>query len=98
MIEETGHLGLLVVRIFIAEARSLKQKRAVLRSLKDRVRVRFNVSSAEVDGHDKWQTAVLGFAMVSRDHRHLERTLQHLLAYVEAFPGLEVCEHCLDFF
>ena len=48
------------VTLFLGEGHSLKEKRMVLRRLKDLVRGKFNVSMAEVGENDKWQRAILG--------------------------------------
>ena len=93
----TTHIGVLYVRVFIAHARSLKDKRMVLKSLKDRIRVRHNVSVAELDGLDKWQTATLGFAMIGNDNRYINGALEDILCAVEGHNGLEVGEHRLEF-
>lgn len=58
-------IGLLQAAISIPESRSLKDKRAVLRSLKDRVKNNMNVSVAEVAQHDLWQSAELAFVTVA---------------------------------
>ena len=52
--DHTQHLGVLTVSIHIPNAQSLKEKRFVLKSLKDKLRRNFNVSVAELDGQDKW--------------------------------------------
>ena len=97
MIEDcTEHLMLLTVSVHIPQAQSLKQKRAVLKSLKERVRYKFNVSVAEVGGLDKWQRAVLAFAIVGNDKRHMDSCLQSLKSFIESFPTLELCESLLE--
>ena len=53
-------VGLCTVELFIPESQSLKDKRQVLLSLKDRLREKFNLSVAEVDGQDLWQKAYWG--------------------------------------
>ena len=68
-------VGLLTLEIFIPDARSLKDKRRVLRSLKDRLRGQFNVAVAELDHHDTWQRALVGVVTISPDQRHLEESL-----------------------
>lgn len=73
-------VGLLTLQLHIEHAQSLKEKRHVLRSLKDRLRKRFNVSVAEVDGQDTWQRSVVAVAMVSGDRQRV----QDLLAKVES--------------
>ena len=60
-------VGVLRLTLFLPENHSLKGKRQVLRSIKDRVRNKFNVSIAESDGHDMWQRAELGICQVGND-------------------------------
>jgi uncharacterized protein YlxP (DUF503 family) len=69
-------VGLLTLEIFIPDARSLKDKRQVLRSLKDRLRGQFNVAVAELDHQDTWQRALVGVVTISPDQRHLEEALR----------------------
>ncbi len=53
-------VGLLTLELHIPDAQSLKDKRQVLRSLKDKLRRQFNVAVAELDHHDVWQRSVVG--------------------------------------
>jgi len=69
-------------------AQSLKDKRRVLKSLKDRLRSRHNISIAEVEGQDVWQHAVLGIVSVADSRSHLERLFETILAEIESqIPG-----------
>jgi len=68
-------VGIMTLRLSIAGAHSLKDKRRALRSVKDRLRSRFNVSVAEVDAHDVWQTAVVGVCAVGTDRAFVEGLL-----------------------
>jgi hypothetical protein len=76
-------LGICSIVLQLAENHDLKGKRQVLKSVKDRVRNRFNVSIAEVDDLDLWQRATLGVACVSKDRTVVERTLAHVATFVE---------------
>ena len=60
-------VGVLKLTFHIPHARSLKDKRAVVRRFRDRVRARFDVSIAEVGDQDLHQRAVFGVAVVSSD-------------------------------
>ena len=71
-------IGLLTLRLQIEAAHSLKEKRHVLRGLKDRLRNRFNVSVAEVDGQDTWQRSVVAVVTVSGNRRHVEEQLSKI--------------------
>jgi hypothetical protein len=72
-------VGLLHLKVHLPEAGSLKDKRRVLKSFKDRLRRRHNVSVAEVDGQDHWRWGVLAVAMAGADRRYLEGALQGIL-------------------
>jgi len=84
-------VGVLELTLYLPENHSLKGKRAVLRSIKARVQSRFNVSVAEVDHQDIWQTIVLGIAQVGNDRDHVDRCLREVSEFVEglglAVPG-----------
>ena len=81
-------VGLLSIELHLASARSLKDKRAVLRRLKDRVG-RFNVSVAEVAHHDLRQRAGLGVVTIGVDQEIAERTLEAVVSEIERVePGL----------
>jgi hypothetical protein len=73
-------IGLLTLELHFPGARSLKDKRQVLRSLEQRVRNRHNVSVAEVDHQDAWQRATLAVVGVNTDQVHLEQTLAAVAA------------------
>jgi uncharacterized protein YlxP (DUF503 family) len=62
--------------LYLAGCHSLKEKRRVLKSLKDRLHNQFNVSAAETDHHDVWQRAELTVGVVSTDRGHAERVLR----------------------
>lgn len=72
-------VGVLTVQLAIYEAESLKDKRRVIKSVKDRLANRFNVSVAEVDDLDSWQRAELGVAMVANDGRFVESCLHKIV-------------------
>lgn len=77
-------VGILKVSIHAPGANSLKDKRQVVRSVKDRVKSRFNVSIAEVDDQDLWQRISLGVAVVASDAGHADSQLQSVLSFISA--------------
>jgi len=95
--EAATHVGILYVELFIGEAQSLKEKRKVLKSLKDRIRSQFNVSVAELRGQEKWQVATLGFAMIGTDNRYMDRVLQNILSFIDRCHAVEICGHDMEF-
>ena len=75
-------IGLLTLEIFIPEAHSLKEKRYVLRSLKDRLR-KFNISIAECGHQDLWQRSTLGVVSIASDRLILEQSLNAVVEETE---------------
>jgi uncharacterized protein YlxP (DUF503 family) len=89
-------VGLCTVELFISESRSLKDKRQVLHSLKDRLHGKFNLSIAEVDGQDLWQKAVLGMACIANEGRHVNQVLEQALNVMRSMPTVEVVRTQLE--
>ena len=77
------HIGLLQLDVHIPYAHSLKDKRMALRSLKDRLRKRYNVSISELDHQDLWQRAAIGIVSIGPDAGYLETQLNLALDEVE---------------
>jgi uncharacterized protein len=71
-------VGILTVSISIPQANSLKDKRRVIKSIKDRVRNGFNVSVAEIGDQDIWRTALLGIAVISEDATYANGVLSRV--------------------
>ena len=89
-------VGLCTVELFISESRSLKDKRQVLHSLKDRLHGKFNLSVAEVDGQDLWQKAVLGMACVANEGGYVNQVLEQALNVIKGMPAVEVVRTKLE--
>lgn len=70
-----AHVALLTIELLIPCSGSLKNKRRVIRSIKDRIAARFNVSVAEIGYLEEWQRAQLGIAMIANDRQYVERCL-----------------------
>ena len=69
--------------LMLPDNHSLKGKRQVVRSLLEKVRHRFDAAAAEVDGHDLWQRAELGVALVGNDATLLGTRLQQIMRFIE---------------
>jgi len=89
-------VGLLTLEIHIPDAHSLKEKRQVLRSLKDRLRSHFNVAVAELDHQETWQRAQVGVVSLSNDVAHLEQSLRQVLDESERILGRDLVAHDLE--
>lgn len=89
-------VGILKVRLVIRGARSLKDKRQVVRSLKDRLRSKFNISVAEVEGQDLIQSATLGVSGVSSDSRYLRGALDQAVDFIRMDRVAELVDHSIE--
>ena len=89
-------VGSCKIELRIPDSASLKAKRRVVKSLKDRVQARFNVGIAEVDRLDDWQRATLGVAAVSNDARVVDETLSKVVNWIEANGGALVVDYEID--
>jgi uncharacterized protein len=71
-------VGVIILELHIDESHSLKDKRHYVKSLKDRLRSKFNVSVAEIDYQDTWQRSVIAVATVSADQPHASQVLENV--------------------
>jgi uncharacterized protein YlxP (DUF503 family) len=74
----------------------LKDKRHVVKSLKDRLRSKFNVAVAEIDYQDLWQRAVVAAVTVSADHGQAEKVLQSVEGEAAALLGSELASATVE--
>lgn len=85
-------VGLITWELHLAACQSLKEKRRIVKSLKDRLHQRFNVSAAETDHHDLWQRAELSVCVVSTDRRHVEQVLREADRLVAGANGARIMD------
>mgnify|MGYP001032603821 CR=1 FL=1 len=89
-------IGVCTIELHIPDSGSLKMKRHSLKSIKDRIRSRFNVSVAEVDDNDLWQKTTIAIAAVSKDKPHLNQTLDHVLNLVRSVPEVSLLDYHIE--
>jgi hypothetical protein len=89
-------VGVLEVRLAIFSAQSLKDKRRVTRSLRDRLGHRHNISIAEVDDLDHRQAATFGIAMVANESRFVQSALSKIVDEIRAFPHASLVEYDIE--
>ena len=77
------HVGTCIVKLRLAENDSLKGKRQVSKSIIERVKNKFNVSIAEIDDQDRWQTLTLGISCVSNSAPHANEILSKVVNFIE---------------
>jgi uncharacterized protein YlxP (DUF503 family) len=91
-------IGVLNLELHLPHAHSLKEKRMVVRGLKDRLRARFNVAVAELDHQDLWQRSLLGVVSISGDQKALESLFEAVQRESENLLGEELVGMQLEFF
>ncbi|MDO8546541.1 MAG: DUF503 domain-containing protein [Nitrospirales bacterium] len=91
-------VGVCTIDLHLPGTGSLKDKRRILLSMKERIKKAYNVSIAEVDGNDLWQRAVLGVACVANEGRYVNQVLDGVLNAVRANPSVELVDHHTEFY
>jgi uncharacterized protein YlxP (DUF503 family) len=93
-------VALLTLELRIEVAHSLKDKRQVVRSLKDKLRAHFNVSVAELDHTDLWQRATVGVASISESRDYLDGLMHNVEREANRIVnnnGAEITDSFLEF-
>lgn len=76
-------VGVCRLTLLASQCHSLKEKRSVLRTIKDRARVRFHIGLREVAGQDSWQRLVIGFSLVGGARDRVGQRLDEVVSFVE---------------
>jgi uncharacterized protein len=87
---DEASVAALLIDLHVPEARSLKDKRAVIRPIVDGCRRRYQVAAAEVEHQDRWQRAALGVSAVAGTPGHAGEVLDAVERFVWSFPEVEV--------
>jgi uncharacterized protein YlxP (DUF503 family) len=90
------HIGVLQFSLEIPYAESIKDKRNVIKALKDRLRRSFNVSISEIDDLDAPTVATLGAVVAGSDVPHLNSTMDHLVNELTAWRDGNLTDHQLE--
>jgi uncharacterized protein YlxP (DUF503 family) len=75
---------------------SLKEKRSILKSMLARIHNTFNVSAAETDHHDLWQSAEIGIAVVSNSNMHNHQVLTQIVDWIETHYDIIITRHEIE--
>ena len=89
-------VGTLRVRLLLREARTLKDKRQVVQSIKEKLRQAFNVSVAEIEALDNPRSVILGMAMVCNEAHPIKQTLGDVVNALKAHPIAEFVDYELE--
>ena len=90
-------VGVLQLELSIGDAMSLKDKRRIVKSLKDRIAFGHNVSIAEVGALDEHRRAIMGVAMVANDQKYVDGALSKLVDFVRTVPSVDLIDYQIDF-
>ena len=90
-------IGYLEIEVYLAGVGSLKEKRMIVKSIKDRVRSRYNVVIAEADGMDKWQRTLLGVVSLSNDKAKLNSLIDRIIDWFREIRAIEVVDYSYRF-
>jgi uncharacterized protein YlxP (DUF503 family) len=89
-------VGVLTLELRLEDSHSLKDKRHVVQSLKERLRGKFNVAVAEIEYQDLWQRAAVAAVTVSPDRTHAEKVLQSVEDEAAAMLGGSLAEATVE--
>ena len=89
-------IGVLQLELSIGDAMSLKDKRRVVKSIKDRIAHGYNVSVAEVGALDLHRTAIIGIAMVSNDSKYVEGGLSKIVDFVRSIGTADLTDYQIE--
>jgi len=91
-------VGTLKIILHLHDNRSLKGKRKVVKSMVEKVKHKFKVSIAEVGSNDKWQKIELGVSTVGNDRRHIDASLNNILAFLDSLYLAEIVDSSIEIF
>lgn len=80
----------LKLHLYLPGVTSLKEKRRLIKSLLDKIKNKYNVAAAEVQGQDMWQRSVIGVVSVSNDRKSIEKRFTSIIALVDKKSGIEL--------
>ena len=94
-------IAFLTLELHIEAAQSLKDRRQVVRSLKDKLRNSFNISVAELDNAELWNRATIGIVSVSPSRDYVDglmKKVENAAARIANNQGAEIADSFLEFF
>ena len=90
------YVGAMKVRMIVRESHSLKDKRQVLSSIKDKLKNGFNISVAEIDEQENRQMIVLGIGMVGNESQHVRHELEKIAQALRMHPIAEFIDQTTE--
>jgi len=91
-------IGYLNLEIYLPYSHSLKEKRKQLKSLKDRLRVKYNVSYSELEFLDKWQRTRIGLVTINNQKIIIDKIFQQIIQEIETNLDGEIINKYVDYY
>jgi len=85
------------IKFFLHGNRSLKDKRKIIKSMRDRVKNKFNVSISEIGDQDEWQSLQIGIAAVSSDSQYLDGLMTQVVEFIDNMHLAEMIDCNIEF-
>jgi uncharacterized protein YlxP (DUF503 family) len=89
-------LGNCIIKIYIPNATSLKEKRSVLKGLKDKIRTKYNVAISEIGENDNHRVSVLAVATVANKHQYVNKVLSSVVAFMEKQRHFDIIDYTTE--
>ena len=89
-------VGICLINIHIPESRSMKAKRSVIKSLKEKIKNQFPVSIAEISNNDLWQRADLAAAQINSSSVVISRTFEKLIEFIESNHAVSLIDYKIE--
>ncbi|HCJ66256.1 MAG TPA: DUF503 domain-containing protein [Elusimicrobia bacterium] len=89
-------IGSCKIVLYLPDVSSLKEKRQILKSIKDRLRNRFNLAVSEIDDSGLWQRATLGIVCVTNERRSGQVYLDQVVNFFQAEPEIKIVDYEID--
>lgn len=90
-------VALCTIELHLPDVTSLKEKRGILKSMLAKLHNTFNVSAAEIDENDRWQSAVIALVVVSNSSRHSQQVMQNAVEWIEThYPEAEIVKQRIE--
>ncbi len=86
-------LGICTINLYFPDSHSLKDKRSIIKSIKLRIRNKFNVSVSEINNYDLWKNTTLGIACIGNEKRYLNGVLNEVIKLIEQQNKLQVINY-----
>ncbi len=90
-------IGILTIEIMIFHSNSLKEKRMLIKSIKDKIKNKYNIAIAELEYLDKWQRSKIGIVTIGNENSHIENSLQKIFNYLDNWNEFEIIKYDFDY-